>query len=77
MIVVGQSSDGNPFRPSDWAERLVGSLSVYSTEKLAHVRYTNTYKCLVVNQELEQINYDGYKFLMDFIRLHQLNISIS
>ena len=33
-IIVGLTSEGKRFRPSDWAERLSGVLSAFCTEKV-------------------------------------------
>lgn len=80
LIIEGVTEDGRTFRPSDWIERISGSLSTFGSDR--RIRYSHYLqpqtiegkKCLVVDMELQQKNPSAYAFLMDFARGNKLRI---
>ena len=80
LIIEGVTEDGRTFRPSDWIERISGSLSTFGSDR--RIRYSHYLqpqtiegkKCLVVDVELQQKNPSAYAFLMDFARGNKLRI---
>ena len=72
VLITGQTKDGKRFRPSDWADRLVGAMQVLGEEEsqrfgeFVHlVNHENT-KCVMVDRQLESVEGRLYRFLMRF-----------
>ena len=80
IIIQGLTSSGRTFRPSDWAERLSGSLSTFGEDHRMnyspYVRPTthNGIKCVIVDKELQQSEPATYAFLMEFARENDLQV---
>jgi len=72
LIIRGVTSAGHTFRPSDWAERLAGVLSVFSIDSrlnyspYLHPMSCDRLKCLVVDAKLEQLDNRAWNFIMGF-----------
>ncbi len=80
LIIRGVTSTGQTFRPSDWAERLAGVLSVFSVDsRLNYSPYLqpvscDRLKCLVVDPRLEQLDPRAWAFIMGFARDNDLRV---
>jgi hypothetical protein len=80
VVIKGLTQDGKPFRPSDWAERLCGVLSVFGAERrmeyspLVHPVTSAGIRCVVVNIELEELEPMAFKFLMSFAKDNELQV---
>jgi hypothetical protein len=86
FFIQGVTSDGRPFRPSDWAERLCGVMSCFRPEGSggpnAHLQYSpyvrptvlGGVKSVVVNEELREIEPLAYHFVLDFAKDNGLQI---
>lgn len=80
IIIEGVTEEGRPFRPSDWIERISGSLSTFGNDR--RIRYSlyvqpqmlDGKKCLAVDRRLEDVNPGAYKFLIDFAKGNRLRI---
>jgi len=80
IVIKGVTQDGRTFRPSDWAERLCGVLSVFGAEK--RMEYspfvqpitTAGVKCVVVDIRLEEVEPMAYKFLLSFAKDNELQV---
>lgn len=80
LIIEGVTEDGHPFRPSDWIERISGSLSSFGNDR--RIRYSNYVqpemcdgkKCLVVDTALRDRNPTQFNFLLDFARGNRLRV---
>ena len=80
IVIVGTTTAGRGFRPSDWAERLCGMMSVFSEDR--HLSYSPYLKpvmsagvrCVVVDRELEKIDSPAYSFLFSFARDNELTL---
>ena len=80
IVIVGLTGAGRAFRPSDWAERLCGMMSVFSEDR--HLSYSPYLKpvisagvrCVVVDRELERIDLPAYSFLLGFARDNELTL---
>ncbi len=78
IVIVGTSTSGQTFRPSDWSERLCGMMSIFGEDH--HLSYSPYLKpirsanvtCVVVDRELERIDPSAYSFLMGFARDNEL-----
>jgi len=62
-IIVGVTADGETFRPSDWAERLCGCMSLFGEDqRISYSPYLKPIimsglKCVVVDRRLEQMTF--------------------
>ncbi|SBT09224.1 conserved hypothetical protein [Candidatus Accumulibacter aalborgensis] len=80
FIIVGLTSTGKKFRPSDWAERLCGVLSVFGAEK--RMRYSpyvgpRNYKgekAVFVNGSLYEVEPMAYRFVLHFAQDNDLQL---
>lgn len=79
-LILGVTSAGRTFRPSDWAERLSEVMSTFGTDHRMsyspYVRPTTVsgVKCVVVDKKLRDIEPRAYNFLMAFARENDLQI---
>jgi hypothetical protein len=76
FLIIGLTSNGKPFRPSDWAERLAGVMAVFggdpSDGRMAYSPYVYPItsagvKCVVVDIRLQDIEPLAHQFLTDFV----------
>lgn len=80
IVIQGITESGETFRPSDWAERLSGMLSVFSEE--GYLAYSPFLKpiiaggvrCVAVDRVLENRDPAAYTFLLQFARDNQLKL---
>lgn len=71
VIIRGETTDGKKFRPSDWCDRLHNTLQILGDEaeecaELVQLANMENQKCLVIQKELENINYRLYSFFLRF-----------
>ncbi len=77
FIICGDTNQGEPFRPSDWAERLCGVMTCFAPNmdaRHAHLKYSQyvyptsyeNKKAVFVQAELERIEPMAYRFLVTF-----------
>lgn len=80
VVIKGITIQGKTFRPSDWAERLCGVLSVFGTEKrMEYSPYVQPItsagvKCVVVDRRLEALEPTAYNFLLSFAKDNELQV---
>ena len=79
IIIEGITEEGDQFRPSDWAERMSGSLCTFNQHRIVYspllqpmVKSGN--KCVLVDPALEKSNPELYKSIMDFAKTNKLKI---
>ena len=80
VVIQGVTESGRDFRPSDWAERLCGMMSVFGQDR--HLSYSPFLKpiiaggirCVVVDLRLEGIDPDAFRFLLGFARDNELKL---
>ena len=88
LFIQGITSDGKPFRPSDWAERLAGAMSCFRPEGSAGgiasfigyspycvPRMINGVKCVIVSDKLRDLEPMAWDFVMNFARDNQLQVT--
>lgn len=83
FVILGQTSAGKAFRPSDWAERLAGVMAAFRPGK-AGSQYHLTYspyvlpsshrgiKCVIVDPKLRNLEPMAYSFMLAFARDNDL-----
>lgn len=77
IIIEGVTEEGNEFRPSDWAERMSGSLCTFSNHRVVYspllqpmVKSGN--KCVLLDPKLKESNPALYESIMEFVRTNKL-----
>ena len=80
FVIIGITTEGRQFRPSDWAERLCGVMSVFGARsRMAyspHVQPGNQEgaKCVFVDSRIRDIEPMAYGFLMNFAKDNHLKV---
>lgn len=79
IIIEGVTADGEAFRPSDWAERVSGSLSTFRNHRIYYSpllkpAVQNENKCLVLDKSLKESNPKLYEHILEFARKNNLKI---
>jgi hypothetical protein len=80
IVIQGITDSGRPFRPSDWAERLCGMMSVFGEDsRLSYSPFLKPVmvagiRCVVVDVKLEQLDPAAYQFLIAFARDNELKM---
>lgn len=88
VFIQGLTLDGRTFRPSDWAERLAGAMSCFRPGGMrggigAYIGYSplcvprviNGVKCVIVNEELRNLEPMAWDFVMNFARDNNLQVA--
>lgn len=82
FIILGVTSDGRKFRPSDWAERLCGVLSAFGAEKkMTYSPYVSPVhndgeKAVFVNAQLYEVEPMAYRFVLNFAHDNDLKLIV-
>jgi hypothetical protein len=88
FFILGLTTDGKQFRPSDWAERLCGVMSCFRPEgsgsggRNAHLQFSplvrpimiNGVRAVVVSETLRQIEPMAYNFVVEFAKDNKLQV---
>jgi uncharacterized protein DUF3579 len=80
IIILGITQTGAPFRPSDWADRLCGVMSIFGEDqRISYSPYVNPsvadgHKCVRVDTRLKALNPAAFAFLMGFARDNELRL---
>lgn len=82
FVILGQTLQGQRFRPSDWAERLAGVMAPYRPPGSTggHLTYSpyviprviEGIKCVVIDERLREIEPLAWKFVHDFAQDNHL-----
>lgn len=86
FFILGITSTGRQFRPSDWAERLCGVMSCFApgaASRNSHLQFSpwvhptnvNGVKAVVVSRELQKIEPLAYHFLLNFAKDNDLQVA--
>ena len=81
LIIVGLKEDGSKFRPSDWAERLCGSLCTFRNRRmyyspLLRPAVIEGVKCVLVDHRLQYENEELFAYISGFISENHLKTQI-
>ena len=79
IVIEGVTQEGETFRPSDWAERVSGSLSTFRNHRiyyspLLRPSIQNENKCVILDKALKDTNPALYEHILDFARKNKLKI---
>ena len=78
IVIVGKTSNGEVFRPSDWAERLCGCMSLFGEDqRISYSPYlkpiiSGGVRCVAIDRRLEHMSPEAYRFLMTFCSDNEL-----
>jgi hypothetical protein len=86
FFILGITSKGRQFRPSDWAERLCGVMSCFApgaAGRHSHLQFSpwvhptivNGVKAVVVSRELQQVEPLAYHFVLNFAKDNDLQVA--
>lgn len=80
IVIQGLTSAGKPFRPSDWAERLAGVMSIFGADhRMSYSPYVKpiTYegtRSVWVDKKLNELEPRAYAFLLNFAKDNDLKL---
>lgn len=80
IVIEGITEEGKRFRPSDWAERMSGTLATFRNRRIHYSPLLQPsvneegYKCVVLDPELEKSNPTLYRSILEFARENNLKI---
>lgn len=80
FVIIGLTEEGQRFRPSDWAERLCGVMSVFGAERrMSYSPYVQPgtlerEKCVFVDARIRDIEPMAYTFLVNFAKDNKLKV---
>ena len=88
FLIVGVTSAGRPFRPSDWADRLAGVMAGFQPPGAgprSHLQYSpyavpgvhGPHKCVRVDPAIAEIEPMALAFLLNFARDNDLQVALS
>jgi hypothetical protein len=88
VFIQGLTKDGRTFRPSDWSERLAGAMSCFRPggtvggisgaigySPYCVPRVINGVKCVIVSEELKDVEPMAWDFVMNFARDNELQVA--
>jgi hypothetical protein len=81
FVIVGVTLAGRQFRPSDWADRLCGIMSVFGAERrmsyspFVQPGTTEGFKCVFVDARIRDIEPMAYTFMVNFAKDNQLKVA--
>lgn len=79
IIIEGVTQEGEKFRPSDWAERMSGSLSTFRNHRILYSpllqpTYKDGNKCVLLDPALKESNPELYNSILNFAKKNKLKI---
>jgi hypothetical protein len=81
LVIKGLTRDGQPFRPSDWSDRLCGVMSAFGADE--QLRYSplvqpalrEGVRCVIVKKELAALEPRLFKFFLSFAVENELQVT--
>lgn len=80
IVIEGVTSQGKAFRPSDWAERMSGTLASFKNSRIYYSPLlqpsvnTEGYKCVLLDPKLKESSPQVYQAILDFAKANHLKI---
>lgn len=80
IVIEGVTSQGKTFRPSDWAERMSGSLASFKNSRIHYSPLlqpsvnSEGYHCVLLDPKLKESSPQLYQSILDFAKNNNLNI---
>ena len=80
IVIEGVTGKGKTFRPSDWAERMSGSLASFKNRRIQYSPLLQPsvnkdgYKCVLLDKKLKESSPQVYQSIIEFARANDLKI---
>jgi hypothetical protein len=80
IVIEGVNSQGEAFRPTDWAERMSGSLASFKNSRIRYSpllqpsRNSKGYQCVLLDPKLKESSPQLYQSIIDFANANNLKI---
>lgn len=79
IIIQGITESGEPFKPSDWAERMSGYLCTFEDHRIHYSPLLQPLiyqglKCIMLDHQLKYSNPDLYNYILGFAKTNKLKI---
>lgn len=80
IVIEGVNAQGKAFRPSDWAERMSGTLATFKDRRIHYSPLLQPsvnrdgYKCVLLDPKLKESSPEVYQAILEFARTNGLNI---
>ena len=80
IIIQGINAQGKAFRPSDWAERVSGTLATFKNCRINYspmlqpTVHQNGYKCILLDPKLKELSPHIYQSILNFANENNLTI---
>lgn len=80
IVIEGVTKEGQTFRPSDWAERMSGSLCTFTNRRITYSpllqpTVKNGRSCILLDPDLKNVNPSLYESIMEFVEDNRLCLS--
>jgi len=80
IIIEGVTAQGKTFRPSDWAERMSGTMASFKNSRIHYSPLLQPsvnhegYKCVLLDPKLKESSPQVYQAILDFAKDNNLKI---
>jgi len=80
ILIEGVTEEGKTFRPSDWAERVSGSMSTFARNRVKYSPLLQPtvnqagMKCVLLDRALAESNPELYASILEFAKTNKLKI---
>jgi len=80
IVIEGVTEQGKPFRPSDWAERMSGTMASFKNSRIHYSPLLQPsvnhegYKCVLLDPKLKESSPQVYQAILEFARANNLKI---
>ena len=80
IVIEGVTVEGKTFRPSDWAERMSGTMASFKNSRIHYSPLLQPsvnhegYKCVLLDPKLKESSPQVYQAILDFAKTNDLKI---
>lgn len=80
IVIEGVTPQGKMFRPSDWAERMSGTMASFKNSRIHYSPLLQPsvnhqgYKCVLLDPKLKESSPQVYQSILDFAKANNLKI---
>ena len=80
IVIEGITEQGKTFRPSDWAERMSGTMATFKNSRIHYSPLLQPsvnhegYKCVLLDPKLKESSPQVYQAILDFAKSNHLKI---
>ncbi len=80
IVIEGVTTQGSTFRPSDWAERMSGTMATFKNSRIHYSPLLQPgvnnegFKCVLLDPRLKESSPQVYHAILDFAKTNNLKI---